>query len=288
MKKRVLVGGCFNKIHQGHIYFLTEAKKKGNHLSVILTHDDNNKKEYAIDYEKRKLNLEKLKIADEIVKGDIHDFKKLVDRLKPDIIVLGHDQKMPAKDIFNKKIEHIKKYKNYSTKNMNDYKLFIKEVKDFPKKGIVFQDLTPLIEDKTMFKASIQEMAEHYKEKIDKIVGIESRGFLFAAPLAVALNTGLVMARKKGKLPREFAREYHLLEYGTTALDMHLDSIKEGEKILIVDDLLATGGTVSAAIKLVEKLKGDIIGLCFLIEVESFKARKKFKYPVYSLIKYEV
>lgn len=174
---------------------------------------------------------------------------------------------------------------------MIDYKQFIKEVKDFPKDGVVFQDLSPLIEDKTIFQAAISEMAEQYKDKtiypkIDKIIGIESRGFLFAAPLAIALNTGLSMARKKGKLPGEIVREYHPLEYGASALDMHIESIKEGENVLIVDDLLATGGTVSAAIKLVERLKGNIVGLCFLIEIESFKASDKLKYPIYSLIKY--
>lgn len=174
---------------------------------------------------------------------------------------------------------------------MFDYKSFIKEVRDFPKEGILFQDLTPLIENKDAFKSAIQEMSEQYKDrvyfpKIDKIVGIESRGFLFAAPIAIELETGLVMIRKRGKLPRKVLRQFHELEYGKAALDIHEDSIKKGENILIIDDLLATGGTISAAIRLVEKLKGNIVGLCFLIEIESFKGREKTDYPVYSLIKY--
>ena len=116
--KRVLVGGCFNRIHPGHIYFLKEAKKLGNHLSVILTHDENNKKEYAIDFKTRKRNLEKLNIADKIVEGDRIDFMKTVNSLRPDIVVLGYDQKMPIEVTFNKEVVRIKKHKHYSTKRM--------------------------------------------------------------------------------------------------------------------------------------------------------------------------
>lgn len=172
---------------------------------------------------------------------------------------------------------------------MINYKEYIKEVQNFPKEGIKFLDFTPLIEDKYGFVNSIYDMTSQYENKveIDKIIGIESRGFLFAAPMSFQLSTGLVMIRKKGKLPREIFREYHSLEYGKASLDMHVDSIKEGDRVLIVDDLLATGGTISAAIRLVEKAKGIIVGLCFLIEIESFKGREKLKYPVYSLIKYE-
>ncbi len=121
--KRILVGGCFNKIHKGHVYFLTEAKKKGDYLIVVLTHDVNNKKEYAVSYTKRKQNLEKLNIADKIVEGDKHDFEKVIDDFNPAVIVLGYDQKIPAKIDFDGKVERIKKYKNYSTKNMAKKKI---------------------------------------------------------------------------------------------------------------------------------------------------------------------
>ncbi|MFA5394989.1 MAG: adenine phosphoribosyltransferase [Methanogenium sp.] len=174
---------------------------------------------------------------------------------------------------------------------MIDYKLYIKEVKNFPKEGVVFQDLSTLIENGKIFQSAIQEMAEQYKDrtiypKIDKVVGIESRGFLLAAPIAIAMNSGLIMARKKGKLPGDVIEESYSLEYGESILEMQKNSIKNGENILIVDDLLATGGTVSAAIKLIEKLNGNIVGVCFLIELENLKGREKINYPIYSLTKY--
>lgn len=163
---------------------------------------------------------------------------------------------------------------------------YIKEIKDFPKKGVRFQDITPLLENKKAFNEVVMSIVEFAKSKelyIDKVVGIESRGFVLAAPVAFLLDAGLVMMRKKGKLPREIYREFHELEYGKAALDMHKDSIKKGEKVLIIDDLLATGGTISAAIKLVEKAEGIIIGLAFLIELEEFKASINIeKYTIFS------
>jgi len=172
---------------------------------------------------------------------------------------------------------------------MSQYKKFINEVKDFPKTGIDFYDISPLLSNPEFFRKAIKEIAKQCSfEKIDKIISIESRGFLFAAPLALEMNTGLVMIRKPGKLPGVCHQMKHNSEYSESTLEIQEDSVKKGEKVLIIDDLLATGGTTLAAIKLVETLGAKVVRLGFLIEVEKFKAREKLtNYSTFSLIRYE-
>ncbi|OGL47509.1 MAG: adenine phosphoribosyltransferase [Candidatus Schekmanbacteria bacterium RBG_16_38_11] len=171
---------------------------------------------------------------------------------------------------------------------MEDLKRLVRDVPDFPKKGIIFKDITPLIADPKAYQKAINAFAKRYDNKgIDKIVSVEARGFLFGAPLAYGLGAGIVPVRKPGKLPFHTNRISYELEYGTDSLDIHKDSIKKGEKILIVDDLLATGGTVAAVCKLVEQLEGKIIELAFLIELGFLKGRDKLKgYSVFSLIRF--
>lgn len=164
----------------------------------------------------------------------------------------------------------------------------IRVIDDFPTKGISFKDITTLLKDADSLKNCINQMADRFKGiQIDMVVGPESRGFIFATPLAYLLNTGFVPVRKTGKLPAETISYEYSLEYGTDKLEMHQDSIKPGQKVLIVDDLLATGGTMYAAAKLVEKLGGEVVGLGFLIELEDLNGREKLKgYKVESLIQY--
>jgi len=154
----------------------------------------------------------------------------------------------------------------------------IREIPDWPKQGINFKDITPLLQDGELFQEVINELARPYQnKKIDKIVGIDARGFLLSSALAYKLGSGIVIARKKGKLPSDkISREYSL-EYGTNSIEMHKDAILPDEKVLIVDDLLATGGTMKAAVDLVEKLRGDILAINFLIELDYLKGRKKLK-----------
>lgn len=171
---------------------------------------------------------------------------------------------------------------------MIDLKSKIREVSDFPKKGVSFKDITPVLEDPKCFKQIIDLFAREFKNKnVEKIVAIDARGFLLASALAYKLGAGIVIARKKGKLPyKTIVCEYDL-EYGKETLEIHKDSIKKGEKVLIIDDVLATGGTAGAAAKLVSKLKGNIIGIGFLTELSFLNGRKKLKkYNVFSLIKY--
>lgn len=169
--------------------------------------------------------------------------------------------------------------------NLYDY---IADIPDFPSEGIIFRDVTPLMQDKDAYKEVIQLIVEYAKDKgVDVIVGPEARGFLFGCPVAYELNTGFVPVRKPGKLPRETVSIKYDLEYGSNEIHMHKDSIKLGQKILIVDDLLATGGTVDAAIKLVEQMGGEVVGCAFLIELEALKGRELLKgYDVYSVLKY--
>ena len=165
----------------------------------------------------------------------------------------------------------------------------IRNVPDFPKKGIVFRDITTLLQDKAAFHGAIEVFCEKYRSmKLDKIVGIESRGFIFGAVLADRLRAGFVPVRKPRKLPAATIREEYRLEYGTDAVEMHTDSIMHGERVLIVDDLIATGGTALAACKLVTRLGGAIIGLAFLIELSFLKGREKLKgYDVFSVLTYD-
>ena len=169
-----------------------------------------------------------------------------------------------------------------------ELKDYIRNIQDYPKKGILFRDITTLLQNKDAFKYAIDKMAEQISsEKIDYIVGAESRGFLVGSALAYKLNCGLIPVRKKGKLPYKTISEEYALEYGTDTLYMHEDAIKKGERVLIVDDLIATGGTALAMIKMVEKLEGVVVGSSFLIELKELNGRKEIeKYPVNVLIQY--
>lgn len=163
----------------------------------------------------------------------------------------------------------------------------IRDIPDFPKKGIIFKDITTLLKEKQGFKEAVDKLADRVKgKKIDLVVSMESRGFIFGAALAYKLGAGFVPVRKKGKLPYKTYEVTYQLEYGTDTLTMHQDAIKPGQKVLIVDDLLATGGTTSAVIDLVKKLGGDIVFIIFLIELVFLKGKEKLKeYPMFSLIK---
>lgn len=166
----------------------------------------------------------------------------------------------------------------------------IRTLDDFPKKGFKgFKDLTTLWKDGPLTRRVNEALYQHVKKKApDKIVGIESRGFVVGAPLADRLGIGLVLARKPGKLPAARQRVDYQLEYGTDGIEMHTDAISKGDKVLIVDDLLATGGTSDAARQLVEKLGGKMIGFVFVVELTYLKGRDKLGgYPVYSLVKYD-
>lgn len=169
--------------------------------------------------------------------------------------------------------------------NFNDY---IADVKDFPKEGILFKDITPLMQNGEAYKASCDEFIKFAKEQgADVIMGPEARGFIFGCPTAYALNIGFVPVRKPNKLPRETVQVSYDLEYGSNTLCIHSDSIKPGQKVVIIDDLLATGGTVEATVKLVEKLGGKVVGCAFLIELLDLKGREKLKdIPVKTLLAY--
>ena len=164
----------------------------------------------------------------------------------------------------------------------------IRNVQDFPKPGIGFKDITTLLKDGEALREAIDRMADNLKDKkVDLIVGPEARGFIFATPLAYKLGVGFVPVRKPGKLPSEVVSYEYELEYGTDVLEIHKDAIYEGCRVAIVDDLLATGGTISAVTSLVEKLGGEVVGLEFLIELDFLEGRKKLsKYDVNSLVHY--
>ncbi len=172
---------------------------------------------------------------------------------------------------------------------MNALKNAIRNIPDFPKKGIMFRDITTLLKNKDTLQEVINVLVEKYKHvNIDKVVGIEARGFIIGAALAVNLGAGFVPIRKKGKLPAEVLQEEYALEYGTDIMEIHKDAIRPNERILLHDDLLATGGSMHAAIKLVEKLNANIVGVSFLIELSFLQGKKKIdQYDVYSLIKYD-
>jgi len=176
-----------------------------------------------------------------------------------------------------------------SRMNPDELKKLIREVPDFPKKGILFYDITTLLKDKVGLATLIDRLAEHYVDrKIDLVLGMEARGFIFAPALAYRLNAGFVPVRKVGKLPAETVRFDYALEYGTNSLEMHKDAIEKGQKVLIVDDLLATGGTAEATAKLAASLGAEIAGLGFIVELDFLKGREKLKdYDVMSLLHYE-
>ena len=171
---------------------------------------------------------------------------------------------------------------------MYNVKDLVRDVRDYPKSGIVFKDITPVLSDIDALRTSIKEMAAPFTNLgIDIVVGIESRGFIFGAPIADLLNAGFVPVRKPGKLPWKTESVSYELEYGTDALEIHEDAITEGQNVLIVDDLLATGGTAEATCKLVSKLGGNIKGLSVLIELKDLNGRKRLnQYNVHSLVQY--
>ncbi|MBU1006518.1 MAG: adenine phosphoribosyltransferase [Candidatus Omnitrophica bacterium] len=171
---------------------------------------------------------------------------------------------------------------------MKGLKQHIRSIPDFPKKGILFYDVTTLLNNKNKFKEVMDVLYERYIEKdIDAIVAIEARGFIFGAALANKLGAAFAPIRKKGKLPYSTSSVTYSLEYGEDTIEIHEDAFKPGAKVLIVDDLLATGGTMAAAVELVKKLKGDIVEVSFVIELSDLKGRDKLKgLPVYSMVKY--
>lgn len=171
-------------------------------------------------------------------------------------------------------------------KKVEDY---IRSIPDFPEKGIIFRDITTVVQDPDGFKLAIDQMMDLLKDvDFDLIAGAESRGFVFGAPIAYAMNKGLVMVRKKGKLPRETVSASYELEYGTAEIEIHKDAIKPGQKVVIVDDLIATGGTIDAAAKLVEQLGGEVVKIIFLLELAGLKGREKLAaYDVGTVVTYE-
>ena len=164
----------------------------------------------------------------------------------------------------------------------------IREIPDFPKPGILFYDITTLLKDATAYRDAIDLMTEPYKDSgVDLVVGMESRGFIFAGSIAYKLGAGLVPVRKLGKLPAETVSVEYALEYGSNTLEIHKDAVAKGQRVLIVDDLLATGGTVRGTIELVERLQGQIVGLGFLIELKFLKGRDRLQgYKTTSVVQY--
>jgi adenine phosphoribosyltransferase len=165
----------------------------------------------------------------------------------------------------------------------------IRSVPDFPIEGILFYDITTLLKNPEALKASVDQLVDHYQDiEVDLIVGMESRGFIFGMPAAYQMGIGFVPVRKPGKLPAETVSESYDLEYGTNTLEIHVDAIEKGQKVLIVDDLLATGGTAKATCDLVEKLGGEIVGVAFVIELNFLNGREKLQgYDVFSLLQYD-
>ncbi len=172
---------------------------------------------------------------------------------------------------------------------LDDLKSKIRDVPDFPIKGIMFRDITTLLDDTEAFRFVIDHLYDRYRDKeIDRLVAVESRGFIFGGALADRLGCGFVPARKAGKLPADTVEESYSLEYGTATLQLHADAIEKGQRILIFDDLLATGGTLAATAKLVERLGGEIVEIAVLIELTFLKGRELIKdYPFYSMVEYE-
>ena len=166
---------------------------------------------------------------------------------------------------------------------------YVRNIENFPKEGIIFRDITTVIRDKDGFKMAIDGILEKLKDlDFNIVVGPESRGFIFGAPVAYALNKAFVLIRKKGKLPCETISEDYELEYGTATLEIHKDSIKPGDKVVIIDDLIATGGTTKAMINLIERLGGEVVKICNVIELVDLKARENLKgYELESLIQFE-
>jgi len=168
-----------------------------------------------------------------------------------------------------------------------DLRSYIRDIPDFPKPGILFRDITPLLADGRALRWTIDQLAERYRGTVDMVLGIESRGFIIGSALAYALGVGIAIVRKPGKLPSETFSADYALEYGTDKLEIHRDAFGEKAKVLIVDDLLATGGTATAAIQLAERLDGEIVECAFIIELDFLKGRERLApRPVFSLIRY--
>ena len=168
-----------------------------------------------------------------------------------------------------------------------DLKSFIRDIPDFPKPGILFRDITPLLRNVEAFRESIRQMSAPFQdENIDIVVAAEARGFIFAAPMALELNAGFVPIRKPGKLPFDTHAFHYELEYGTDTLEMHIDGVADNQRVLVVDDLLATGGTVQACCKLLEGNGAQIVGCAFLIALDALEGESRISYPCRSLIHY--
>jgi adenine phosphoribosyltransferase len=165
----------------------------------------------------------------------------------------------------------------------------IRDIPDFPQPGVVFKDITPLLGDSHGFRATIDGLAEPYEQaSVTKVLGIEARGFIAAAPVADRLGAGFIPVRKPGKLPWEVEKQEYVLEYGTDLLEIHRDALQPGDRVLVVDDVMATGGTAAAAVRLVERLGGHVVGLSFIIELAFLAGRRKIgELPIVSLIVYQ-
>lgn len=171
---------------------------------------------------------------------------------------------------------------------MEDLKNIIRDIPDFPKKGIIFKDITTLLADAISYQRMVDLLSHRYVgQKIDKVVGVEARGFIIGAALAYKLGAGIVLVRKPGKLPSKTFKKSYQLEYGVDTLEMHVDAIKKGEKVLIADDLLATGGTMAAVVDMVSSMEGEIVECCFMAELEFLNGREKLPVgKVFSLLKF--
>jgi len=173
-------------------------------------------------------------------------------------------------------------------RSLDDLRALIREVPDFPKPGILFYDITTLLKDAAAFHDVIDQMVAQVADtRIDLVVGMESRGFIFSAPMAYQLSAGFIPVRKLGKLPADTIEVEYALEYGTATLEIHRDAITPGQRVLIVDDLLATGGTVMGTIELVERLGGEVVGLSFMVELSALDGRRKLdKFAIHTLLSY--
>ncbi len=171
---------------------------------------------------------------------------------------------------------------------MDEIRAKIRDVHDFPKKGIVFKDITPVLADPALFRRVVDAMAEHWRPRqVTHVVGIESRGFIFAAPLAYAMGAGLCIARKPGKLPWEAIREAYALEYGEAELELHVDAVGPGDRVLVVDDLLATGGTADAVARLVRRQGASLVGFAFVVELAFLNGLRRLGTdPVQALVRF--
>jgi adenine phosphoribosyltransferase len=171
---------------------------------------------------------------------------------------------------------------------MTQFARLIRDIPDFPRKGILFKDITPMLRDAAAFAACVEELrARHEADRIDAVAAVESRGFVFGGALAMRLNAGFIPIRKPGKLPHDTLSESYALEYGTDTVEIHRDALSHGDRVLLLDDLLATGGTAKAAVTLIRKLGGQVVGASFVVELDFLHGRRRLEdVPVHSLIHY--